>query len=164
MKKLIILSFIVTGCFLSAKAQDVALKGGLGYAMQSDKMGVLLGARVGITNEIDLTGGFGLFFPDKYTTGNGNKVKSNIWMFDVDGHYNFTPGSAVKLYPLVGINFTTGMVKVNDTKTTNTEVGMNMGGGLAYSFSSKVDGFFELKYILGNADQGMLGFGIFYKI
>ncbi|MEQ9097860.1 MAG: outer membrane beta-barrel protein [Imperialibacter sp.] len=164
MRKFIILSFFGALCFLQVKAQDVSLKGGLGYAMQSEKLGVLLGARVGLTPKIDLAGGFGLFFPDTYNNGNGTKVKSNIWMFDVDGHYNFTPGGAVKLYPLVGINFTTGKVKVNDTKTTNTEVGLNMGGGLAYSFTSKIDGFFEIKYILGNADQGMLGFGVFYKL
>jgi outer membrane immunogenic protein len=164
MRKCIILSFFLAVCFLQAKAQDVSLKGGLGYAMQSEKVGVLLGARVGLTPKIDLTGGFGLFFPDSHTDNGGNKYKSNIWMFDVDGHYNFMPGGPVKLYPLVGINFTTFKSKLNDNKYTNTEVGLNMGGGLAYSFTSKIDGFFEIKYILGNADQGMLGFGVFYKL
>lgn len=155
MKKLVFLALIVLGSVATAQAQDVSLKFGWTYAFDSDEAGINLGAKYGVTPEIDLAAGLSFYFPGR---------DYNLWMFDIDGHYNFPMGGGLTLYPLAGFNFTTagwdnhsGLEEYN-----HTEFGVNIGGGAQFQIVDQIGAFAELKYILGDYDQGVFGLGVTY--
>lgn len=161
MKKLFGLFILMVLVSLSSQAQDLRL--GMTYGGQIEKLGLQIGGQYGITNEIDLAAGLSWFFPDE-TSGGGVDVRSNFWMIDVDGHYNFDMGSGLRLYPLAGVNFTTARVKINSNSSSNSEIGLNIGGGAAFQLSDPLAAFAEIKYILGDADQAVFGFGILFSL
>lgn len=153
MKKLALLAVIVLGTVVSANAQDFSVKLGWAYAFDADEGGINLGAKYGITREIDLAGGFTFFYPGE---------NWNYWMLDIDGHYNFPMGNGLTLYPLVGFNFTTAGYNGPGDNYSNTDFGLNLGGGAQFTIFDPLAAYIELKGIVGDASQGVLGLGLNY--
>lgn len=85
-----------------------------------------------------------------------------MWSFDIDGHYNFELMDKLKAYPIAGLNLSGVSVDVNGTKTSDTEVGFNIGAGATYEITDKLAGLFEIKYTLGKYDQAVIGIGVLY--
>lgn len=163
MRKVLLSTAVLVLFVFAANAQDLDLKGGFGYAMQSEKLGLNIGAKYGITSEIDAEAGFTFFVPETGTVG-GVDYRYGLWMFDVNGHYNFGINSDFYAYPLLGFNVTGTRDKRGNNKSSNTELGLNIGGGAVYEITSALGAFVELKYITGQYDQGMFGFGIYYDL
>lgn len=159
MKKTILLSAFVFALALASQAQDLDLKAGLTFPATSEKLGLNVGAKYGITPEIDAEAALSLFAPTKV-----GDSKFNIWMLDLNGHYNFEVQDGFIAYPLAGLNFTGATSKVGDTRAGNTELGLNIGGGAMYQISDPLKVFLDLRYVLGNADQAIIGFGVYYAL
>lgn len=170
MKKTItLILFISFASFYGLKAQDIDLKGGLSFATEIDPgLGVQIGAQYQLQEEIDLAAGFTFFLPDKDEFPNGfggtNEVKTSYWMFDADGHYVFDLDTRINIFPLAGINLTTASVDFNGADSSNTELGLNIGGGAEYEIEDALKAFLEFKYIVSDFDQAVLGLGILYTI
>ena len=167
MKKLITTTLVLA--LLSSANAQIELRGGFSFATTSEKLAFQLGAQYAITPEIDLAGNLSFYFPEKteFTdpfSGNTTTIKSGLWMIDIDGHYNFPLDNGFSGYPLAGLNLSTFTANVDGSGDSNSEVGLNIGGGLAYEISDLLDAFLELKYIIGNADQAVLGLGVLYKL
>ena len=148
----------------AASAQDLKLKGGFSFATESEVFGIQVGAKYPITSEIDLAGGLTFYFPDKTTFNNPfgggtTTIKTGLWMLDVDGHYNFESG-ALTFYPLAGLNLSNFTVSVDGNGDTSSYVGLNVGGGMTFGITDALDGFAEIKYIIGEADQAVIGLGV----
>ncbi len=163
MKKIQILLGIALLSSFAVSAQQIGLRGGFAYTTEIEKLGLNLGGQYSINPEIDLSAGF-TFFTGESTSIFGTTIKSNFWMFDIDGHYNFNVENDFTIYPLVGLNFTTASVKIGDNRDSTTELGLNIGGGAKYALTDALDAFFELKYIIGDFDQGVIGLGVVYKL
>ncbi|WP_258105315.1 porin family protein [Marinoscillum sp. MHG1-6] len=169
MKKALLSAVALVLFVFAVDAQDLDLKGGLAFGTEIDKLGINLGAKYGVTPEIDVEAGLTFFFPESTSftdpfSGTTTTIKTGFWMFDINGLYNFQLDSKFRAYPLAGLNFSTGTVKIDNNRNSNTEVGLNIGGGAAYAVSDKLDAFLELRYILGKADQGIIGFGVYYAL
>ncbi len=162
MKSTLLTLFFTLIFTTSLVAQDIDLKAGLAYPMQSEKLGLNVGGKLGVASVVDVVAGVNLFLPDKTETGAG-ELKTNIWMIDLDGHYNFGAGGFT-VYPLAGINFTGFRREFNDSESSNTEIGLNLGGGASVEFADKIGAFAEIKYILGDADQGVVSFGLLFGL
>ena len=67
------------------------------------------------------------------------------------------------IYPLVGLNATFYGVEDVDT---DSELGLNIGGGIHTSLTSNMDLFGEIKAVLGAeiAEQAVLSFGLLFDI
>lgn len=162
MKKLILLASLTLIIFFSANAQT-GFKFGGSYGFEIEKMGLQFGGQYGVTPKVDVAGGLTFFFPDKYTIA-GEEHKTSFWMIDIDGHYNFGVADGLTAYPLAGLNFTTSKEKGGGNSDSHTEFGVNIGAGAQFRLADPLAAFLELKYILGDADQGVLGFGIYYTL
>lgn len=170
MRKLYVLSFVFA-LLMSSKvvAQDLDFKVGLNVATESEKTGLFLGAEYGLTPVIDLVAGISFFTPESNTyndpfTGNRIKTRAGLWMFDINGNYNFPVGDGFTLYPLAGLNVTTVSWKVDNERDSDSELGVNIGGGASYDINDKLDAFLEVKYILGDFDQACLGLGVLLRL
>ncbi len=160
MKKVAVFSIL----FLIGTAvysQNFLIGGGLVYGTDVDKGGIDIRGDIRVTPKWAIVPNFNFFFPN-----NGVNYKSSFTGINIDAHYIHGLSSEAHVYPLFGLNFSRAAVKYKPTDTTNsnTELGLNLGGGLEYFFSSKVAGLFELKYVLGDYDQGVLTFGVLYAI
>jgi len=161
MKKLIIVFALIAFAVTTSHAQKFLVGGGLVYGTEVEKGGIDIRGDIRITNSWAIVPNINFFFPES-----SDAYKSGFTGINVDGHYLVNLGSGANVYPLFGLNFghSSFKNKINDTKSGNTEIGINLGGGIEYFFSSKVAGFFELKYVLGDYDQGVLGFGVLYRV
>lgn len=92
---------------------------------------------------------FVLFFPDHGTLFN---VNANF-------HYLFNVAPKFNLYPLAGLYI--GHFSYDGHSNTNW--GLNLGGGAEYEFTSKWAGFAEIKGIISDGSASAFTFGAAYK-
>jgi len=162
MKKLFIIFSLVIFFATTSQAQKFLVGGGLVYGTEVEKGGIDIRGDIRINQNWAIVPNINFFFPES-----SDNFKSGFTGINIDGHYLVDLGSGANVYPLFGLNFghSSFKNKINDTKSTNTELGINIGGGIEYFFSRKVAGFFELKYvIITDYDQGVLGFGVLYNL
>lgn len=73
----------------------------------------------------------------------------NTWFaFDVDYHFIINPANPSRFYPLVGLELATDF--------DWAELGVNAGGGVDFMLTKTLGAFFELKYVISDAD-GFVG-------
>ena len=156
-------TFIIIAIFIlfssQIKAQDVSVGGGFGYGSQINNIGLNFRGDVKFYQQWSITPHFNLFF---------NKKKESItkeWnALNVDGHYFFEIDPTWTIYPLCGINFATVSEKVNDISFSNSDIGINLGFGSEYNFDRRLSGFGEIKYVISDADQLVITFGVLYSL
>lgn len=168
MKKLRLLG--LTGLLVvmttTAKAQFSA---GLGidYGSEVEEVGFDLRAGYTLTDHVTLAADFSIFNLDD----NGAFVKRRFWNdFNVNMNYYFlSPEEMVQPYALVGLNITSVGIKYdnhpvfNDDRESDTELGVNVGGGLDIKATENLRPFAEVKYlIIDKYDQGVITFGLKY--
>lgn len=157
MKKITILSLIITFCFagITANAQDQGdLRATVGLAFGTkaaiDETGTKggLGINAGVeyfaTDVISVAPSFTYFFPSSVTFF-GTEIETKPSSLNVDGRYYFGDGEA-QLYGLAGLSFAFAKTTVGGESQSDSEVGLNLGGGLQYPLS---DGMFlngQVKY------------------
>jgi len=162
MKKIFV---AVIFCFclklIPATAQDykINLGGGLIYGTSQKNVGFDFRGDVTFFDQWSISPHFNVFFnkKDNYVTERWNA-------FNIDAHYFFELERLWKIYPLLGINFATVSEKVNDITFSNAEIGMNIGAGAEYPLDSRLNGFGELKYVIGDADQAVITVGLLYTL
>ena len=83
---------------------------------------------------------------------------------NLDAHYYFEVDNSWKVYPLFGVNFATVSEKFSGVTYSNSYIGANLGAGTEYEFDSRLSGFGEAKYVIGDADQAVFTLGVLYLI
>ena len=69
-----------------------------------------------------------------------------------------------KLYPLFGINFATVSEREDNLTFSNSDVGVNLGFGSEFKIDKNLSGFGEAKYVVSDADQAVVTFGVLYRV
>ena len=140
-------------------AQDISLGGGLGYGTQINNVGINFRGDVKFYNQWSITPHFNIFFNRK------DDQVTNKWnALNVDGHYFFEIDQTWSVYPIFGVNIATVSQKINGITFSNTDVGINLGFGSEYNFDRRLSGFGELKYVISDADQLVITFGLLYLL
>lgn len=89
---------------------------------------------------------------------------------NLNGAYWLRTGEKFIFFPLAGLNVTTVRTETTVTEPdgaaftrsdTDTEMGLNLGGGVAYQFNG-ITPFAEGKYVTGDFAQGVFNFGLYY--
>lgn len=181
MKKLlyIILStFLFAGTFAltnSVQAQteegDFKIGGGLvfgsgvGAGTLDNDLGIRVDGYYAFTPEIRGGGDFTFYLPKSE-----GEVDLTVWELNFNGNYIFHDEEGLMVYGLGGINITGVTVDTPSStiggqtfggSSSDTEIGLNLGGGLEYALDF-ADLFAEAKLgnLGGNADQFVLGAGL----
>ncbi len=136
---------------LQESLQDQQLVGaGLAYGTEFEKVGVQLMYLYYISSVIALGGDFIFFFPEKFSSGSFESTQN--WMtFNVLARYVFFQTALARIYALAGLNLRLFRVKVSgqgeSASDTNSDLGFNIGAGLAYRVAFAVL-YLELKYVI----------------
>ena len=163
MKKITLLSFFAL-MFCAAQAQ---LKIGAGLTLTPD-IGATIKAQTGITDDIDASVLLTYFFVDSGVDLPGFSSSASVIMIELNGQYNFEIGDGFKVYPLVGLNV--GLISASfegpgipKTSSSDTDIGLNLGGGVNYALGS-FDLWAEAKIVIGGIDDFVLQAGVLFPL
>ena len=176
MKKLLVLFCLISFATKSnlVQAQNTKkLNFGLGIDYGSEVEEAGLDLRVGyfLTDQINLVFDMNFFFFNDL----GRFVKKRYWNeYNFNVHYYFPirpreKESIFSPYGLAGLNISSFGIKYDkhpvfgNNETSNSKLGINIGGGADFNISTSLKPFIEIKYLLiENSDQGELALGIKY--
>lgn len=143
-----------------------------GFGGFDNDLGIRADGYYAFTPEIRAGGDFTFYFPDSQSESFGNETwetKLTVWELNLNGHYIFLDEDGLIVYALGGINITgisisqSGSTQFGDFggDTSDSEFGLNLGGGLEYNLDF-ADLFAEAKLgnLGGNANQFVLGAGL----
>ena|SRR5690625_3011587 len=129
---------------------DITAGAGLSYGTDIEEIGLTVQAYYAFTNEIRGGGSFTYYFT-------GDNWNANE--FNVDVHYLFRNEDGLILYGLGGLNFSTVSVSFMGQSNSETDTGLNIGGGVEYDLGS-VYLFGEPKFTIGGFEQLQLTAGV----
>ena len=146
MKKIIFAIIASLAICVSASAQQQSV--GAAFSFCEDEMGI--GVRYNYAwNNIRLAPEGVIFFPDH----------GSLFHLNANVHYVFNIAPKFSLYPLAGL--CVGIASYDGD--SNSDFGLNIGGGAEYDFASQWAGFAEAKGILGDGSGSAFTFGVAYK-
>jgi outer membrane protein X len=153
MKKLgVVLAFMV--CMMAAvdsSAQKIGVM--LGYGTEVEELGLGVNGEFNINDKVSISPSFIYWFP---------KDPINWWEFNANVNYYFTKAGSADFYGLAGINLFS--YKVDGAEDGESEVGLNLGAGVNFNIDKNWEPFTELKFVVGDADQLGLFFGVKFKL
>lgn len=137
-----------------AQSGDFKVGGGLTYGSEVEAIGLQANGTYAFTEDIVGAADLTLFFPQNY----------DWWALNINAHYNFLAEEGMSVYGLGGLNYATMKVDLGQFgSASNSEAGLNLGGGAEFDVEF-ANLYAELKYVLGNADQLVLGAGLRFGI
>jgi len=128
---------------------------GLAYGTEIEKMGINVNSQIFVKENIAIAPGIVYFFPKNLGSG----FDFNWFDINLNGHYYFALNS-VQPYALAGLNFAILSIDSGFGSANNTEIGLNLGGGVNFLIGGKLIPFGELRIVVGNADQLVFGGGV----
>jgi len=148
-KSLAILAFLT--CMI-AYQDSTAQKIGffLGYGTEVEELGIGLNGEFGVSERVSIQPSFVYWFPEEPFTW---------WEFNANVNYYFTTEGTADFYGLAGINLFKYNVDI-DGVDGESEVGLNLGAGANFDIGKSWAPFTEVKFVIGDADQLGLFFGV----
>jgi hypothetical protein len=179
MKKILLISLLMSSAFSFVNAQFTSLGGGIALSsgfhfhnmnFDENKSGLIALSAKGIyqiNDPLHISPSFTIFFPNT-TQLLSSKTNFTAFMIDINGHYVFNRLKRFESYGIAGLNIlyahkkeATGLTVFKESDNT---IGLNLGIGSYFKLSEKFDLFGEVKYIISKYDQFMVNGGILFKI
>lgn len=165
-KRYLLLLFSLLVC-VTSYAQ---LLGGGGVVFGSEdegKYGLNVKLMFPIKDRLHLSPSVTIFAPD-----NENKVSADtrirVNVIDVDAQYHFSIVSELVAYPLAGLGLALSKTEVTTSNNTNTDnnsqIGLNLGGGIKYEIVDRIHLLGEVKFTIAGLEQSSLTLGILYML
>ena len=140
-----------------ASAEGISAGGGLVYGTEIEELGIQLNGYYDLGDVVEnlrVGADFTYWFVDD---------PASVWTFNINGHYIFLRPDAALVYGLAGLNIYHYSVEAFGFETSVTEPGLNLGIGGEYSVAEQLGLYAELKYVISDADQAVLGAGARYR-
>jgi outer membrane protein X len=179
LKKAVIMVIAVTGMSVATvcaqQKGDMAAGGHLAIGMGDEITNVGIGGQFqyNIIDPLRLDASLTLFFPKKYGVSGLAESKVTMWDLSVNAHYLFPVSDQVTVYPLAGLGIFGTKVKVDvdlgewgayNPGTSDSEFGLNLGGGIDFKLSGNLFLNAEMKYkIQSNWGRFIVSAGLAYK-
>ncbi len=163
--KILILIGIAIIASCSQSFAQTKLGGGLAYGSEIENVGINVHGEYFFNEQWSGEVGFVYFLP-KNIVGDLNlkwfEINTNAhYYFDVDNVEPYAIGGLnIAIVSSDFVNPFTG----EQSSVSNTEVGLNIGGGVSFDIGSAVKPFGELRYVLGDADQLVIGGGVRFNL
>lgn len=182
MKKLLVLMSFIALAMGTAFAQkgDKAVGVNLGYGTEISNLGIGAKFQYGITDAIRAEASFDYFL---------KKDGLKMWDVNINAHYLFPIVDKFKVYPLIGLTYSNWNIGSMDIyawsddngneewdegeerydgeyegSSSTGKFGVNLGAGIEYSITNRLNVNFEVKYqLISDFNQAVFGFGIAYK-
>ena len=162
-----ILFFLILG--FSAQAQSEKRIGAfLAYGSEIENIGIGANAEFPLIENLTLAPSVIYYFP-KDTYG----LKMNWLEVNVNANYYFLTQENLGVYGIGGLNYSSVKVKYDgaygwgssgDYSTTDGRFGLNLGAGANFSIGGNILPFAEIKYVIIDGGQLVVGAGIKFKL
>jgi len=135
----------------------------LGYASEIETAGIGITGEKFINGKFSIAPSFVYFFSKTQSI-----IKQNMWELNGDVNYQYYTTGTVRVFFIGGLNLTG--IKESSTdpsfpfSTTDTKIGINVGTGISFDVSQKLQPFFMLKYVISDFDHFMIGGGVKFKL
>jgi outer membrane protein X len=156
---------------MAASAQekgDMAVGGNLaqGFGDGYSNLGIGAKFQYNVIKPVRLEGSFTYFFKNDLL---------NMWDMSVNGHYLFPVANKLTVYPLAGVSILNSRVDIpgfdfgelgsyGGGSASNSEFGVNFGGGIDFKLTDRLILNAETKYKIGDTwDRLILSAGIAYR-
>lgn len=163
--KTILIFFGLFSIYSNSYAQ-VKIGAGLAYGTGINNIGITAKGHYQVNEVWEGAASFTFFLTGEDAPG----IDLNVWEFNADAHYIVSSNDKFTFYPLAGlsiagvtVDFNTGFPGL-DGKSTNTELGINLGAGIELGISNAISGVAEVKYVAGGFDQLVLNAGILFAL
>ena len=161
-KAVIVVLFMLSLASPKAEAQILHFGAGPVYGFGIEKMGLQVNGNYVYDENIRFAADFTYFFPRDL----GLDITANLVALNLLGHYLLINQEAFLVYGLGGLNLAFSNVdnlNIPGVETTDTDLGLNLGGGVEV-FQSFGRIFAEFTFTIGGVDQGMLAAGVRFPI
>lgn len=161
MKKLLLTLLLAFGIvtlgnsIAEAQVGEFKLGGGLLYGTEVESVGLQVNGVYRFSEQWAGQADLGIYFPDDNDTG-----LDSFWEINANAQYLFAIEQDYHFYGLGGLNVTTAESVFNNT---DSELGLNIGAGGEYHLES-LSLFGELKYVISDFDQLVIGAGVRFPI
>jgi outer membrane immunogenic protein len=135
---------------VDSSAQKIGVM--LGYGTEVEELGIGINGEFNINDKVSISPSFVYWFPED---------PISWWEFNANVNYYFTKAGSADFYGLAGINLFGYNIEDGDGQS---EVGLNLGAGANFDIGKSWEPFTELKFVIGDADQLGLFFGVKFKI
>ncbi|MEM7548552.1 MAG: outer membrane beta-barrel protein [Bacteroidota bacterium] len=156
MRKIVIVMFVLAMfCFSNSYGQ---VRAGIGFVWGSEieDLGINFNGEYNFDEYWSAETQLSIFFVEDEDSFFG-EVDRGFWTLNFDGHYHFQ-GNSSGPYALAGINIATFSVE----SASDTNVGLNLGGGYLYEFDGPISAFGDVKYVISDFDQLVIRLGAKY--
>ena len=151
---LVLFAFVFT---LSTSVAQTKVGGFVGYGSSRQQAGLGTIAEFPVSDKVSLSPSLLFYFPESTNT-----FRYNWLEFNTNVNYYFFQQGAINVYGIGGMNYFNQHVKNKDTGSSSShgDVGVNLGVGSYFNVNKNFYPFAELKFVLGDADQMALFFGV----
>lgn len=170
MKKIILVAIVFITGLSVAKSQDqgdIKVNGGLAFGTEAGYdgggIGLNIGAEYFISDIISAAPSYTYFFEDSE-----GPFSARFSAINLDGRYYFLTDE-IQVYGLLGLSILSINIKGpvffgQDISVSDSETGLNVGGGILYPIDDKLGLNGQIKYQTPGDGQLVLNLGISYKI
>lgn len=133
----------------------VGVQFALGTGDSFTNMGLGAKFQWNVINRLRIEPSFNYFF---------KKDLVSMWDINANVHYQFPVGAKINLYPLAGLSVLGTKASVLGFSASDTEFGVNVGGGVDFKLSEKLILNVEPKYKISGAwSRFIVSAGVAYK-
>jgi len=153
MKKILFTTVVLLVAIASTSFAQSRFGAGLVYGTEVEAIGLGVHGEFFLSDKVALAPGFNYFFADDPLTW---------WEINANANYYFTSSGSASVYGLAGLNLATIGVDLPAPfeDSSSTELGLNLGVGANFDINSSVMPYTQLRFVVGDADQVALGFGV----
>ncbi len=160
MKKLVVLVLAIVGLTTMTHAQTKGeMAAGVHFAYGSgdgfSNMGFGAKFQWNVLDNLRVEPSFTYFLKKDYVS---------MWDISANAHYQFMLSEKFGIYPLAGLSIMGVKAGIGEYKVSDSEFGLNLGGGVDFDLSSSLALNVEAKYkIGGNWSRFIASVGVVYK-
>lgn len=146
---------------------EIAAGLGLAYGTEAEAVGLQIRGDIDLTDQWGGSLNFVTFFSPNFGEEDLSgfaDIKTIYREINFNAHYFAYSNDAITVYPLAGLNLTTAGIKstinlpfVGSIGDTETKVGLNLGGGVRFMVADQISILGELKYVISDFDQLIIG-------
>lgn len=164
-KKLFIAAlFIFGGISISSAQMDTRIGAMLAYGTEIENPGIGVNAEFGVMEKLSISPSFIYYFP-KEESG----ISINWWEINANANYYFLQGNT-DVYGLAGLNYSSVKVEFPENSffsgasASDGRFGLNIGGGANFNLGGAITPFAELKYVIIDGGQLVIGAGVKFTL
>ncbi|MCX2839169.1 outer membrane beta-barrel protein [Salinimicrobium sp. MT39] len=153
-------------CFVTNAQNDTRLGAMVAYGTEIENVGIGVNAEIPVMEKLNISPGFIYYFPkDEYG------VSLNWWEINGNANYYFVENQSLNFYGIAGLNYTHVKFDFDESpfgdssmETSDGRFGVNLGAGANFEIGSGITPFAEVKYVIIDGSQLVIGAGVKFSI